>query len=180
MSNEQWDDGVEDEMKIMNERDSIEEDKYYELFQRPINVLSMPGIIKLDQNSSIEKAIKQMSEKEITSIIVTENNKLIGIVTEKDFFKKVLGQNLDIKKNTLQKIMTKDPVTLHANDSIAYILTNMKLGGYQHIPILDSDDAPISVITIREVIDYVVDFFPKELINISSTPSSGKSDRFSA
>ncbi|MFW5872294.1 MAG: CBS domain-containing protein, partial [bacterium] len=106
-------DYLDDELQIMDER--YHEDKKVistALCKLPIKELNIPKAITIDQESSIQQAIDLMIEKNIGSVIITNNEKLSGIFTERDLLNKVI-KNIDTMKNTpVKDVMTPNPVSL--------------------------------------------------------------------
>jgi CBS domain-containing protein len=76
--------------------------------------------------------------------------------------------------------MTADPITLRADDPIVYAAHNMQIGGYRHIPIVDENDAPVSIVSIKDVVRYVLSHFPEDVYNITQEPYRGPVTRESA
>jgi CBS domain-containing protein len=52
--------------------------------------------------------------------------------------------------------MTKDPVREHPDASLAFALSVMSHGGFRHVPIVDQDDMPIGIVSVKDVVDYFV------------------------
>jgi hypothetical protein len=46
----------------------------------------------------------------------------------------------------------------------------MSLGGFRHIPLVDDDGSPTGVVAMRNIVDYIVDLFPNEILNLPPSP----------
>ena len=68
-------------------------------------------------------------------------------------------------------VMTRNPETLEPDNSIAFALNKMSVGGYRHIPIVEGDK-PIGVLSVRDVVDFLVDLFPEDVLNLPPTPNN--------
>ena len=66
--------------------------------------------------------------------------------------------------------MTPDPECLTPGDRIAYALNKMSVGGFRHIPLVDEDGRPVGVVAMRNIVDFVVDLFPGEVLNLPPSP----------
>jgi CBS domain-containing protein len=75
-----------------------------------------------------------------------------------------------VAKTPVRKLMTGNPETLRPSDSIAYALNKMSLGGYRHIPLVDNSDAPVGVISVKDIVNYLVKLFPKSVMNLPTLP----------
>ncbi|MGH2575518.1 MAG: CBS domain-containing protein, partial [Ignavibacteria bacterium] len=58
------------------------------------------------------------------------------------------------------------PETLNYSDSIANALNLMSIGGYRHIPIVDNENRPAGVISIKDIVNFIVDHFHDEILNL--------------
>ena len=84
------------------------------------------------------------------------------------------------KKETVKSIMTPNPTSLLGSDMIAYVMNNMHVGGYRHVPIVDENNVPISMISIKDVMSFILEYFPEEIQNITGEPFRGEHLRESA
>lgn len=61
--------------------------------------------------------------------------------------------------------MTPDPDCLTIHDGIAVALNRMVEGGYRHVPLVNAEHEPVGILVMRDVVRYVVSFFPTEVLN---------------
>ena len=121
-----------------------------------------------------------MRDNHIGSVLVVESEILVGIVTERDILMKVADQVEDSSKVKIQDIMTSEPLSLQSSDMIAYAMNNMHIGGYRHIPIVDENNKPVSIISIKDVMKFILDYFPEQVLNMTGEPYRGPVSRDSA
>jgi CBS domain-containing protein len=88
--------------------------------------------------------------------MVVENDKLVGIFSERDALMKLNVDAAKFLSRPISQFMTADPVTLETNDKIAFALHKMNLGGYRHVPILFHGQL-VGVISIRDILRYLTD-----------------------
>jgi predicted transcriptional regulator len=69
---------------------------------------------------------------------------------------RVLGKVSDLSEATVKDFMTAKPVTERPDVSLAFALNLMSNGGFRHIPIVDQDKMPIGVLSVKDVIDHIV------------------------
>jgi CBS domain-containing protein len=175
------DDIIDEELQIGMEQDQ-EQKKVLsgEIFELPITELDLPSAVCLDESSSISEALRTMQSKRIGSIIIVKDRKLSGIVTERDILLKVAGLPLDLNKKTVKSIMTSNPTCLLPTDMIAYVMNNMHVGGYRHVPIVDENNVPLAMVSIKDVMSFILEYFPEEIQNITGEPYRGEHLRESA
>ena len=128
------------------------------------------GPLIFDSATSLGAVIRQMREERRACVLAAEAGKLAGIFTERDILMKVAGTSMDFERTRLADVMTPDPVTLPADASVAYALNLMVLEGFRHIPILDDDECPVAVISMRNLIEYLGYQYGRDLLTIAPHP----------
>lgn len=166
---------LDEELQIMKERHREgQKTLNTDFFFTPISELRMPRIQALDESASVLDAVKLMQTKKFGSVVVTgSDGKISGIVTERDILMKTVGIISDLSATPITQIMTRDPDCLHANDQIVYVMHNMHVGGYRHVPVINDDHEPISLVSIKDVLHYIFDHFPNEILNQTAQPYRG-------
>jgi CBS domain-containing protein len=66
--------------------------------------------------------------------------------------------------------MTPQPESLRPKDSVAYALQKMSVGRFRHVPVVDDRGAPVGMITPRDLVDFVVELCPEEILNLPPEP----------
>ena len=157
----EFDDAYEDKERIQGA-----------LFTTTIGELSLCPAIVVDAKDSVVSAVHTMNERHVGSVLVARDGKLVGIFTERDVLTRVAFRdgNRDLKVET---VMTKNPETLEASENLAFALNKMSVGGFRHIPIVDGDGKPTAVISVRNIVDFLAELFPEDVINLPPTPSLG-------
>ena len=140
------------------------------------NALSNRGLI-LDEQTMLDDALRQMREHRQGCILVTRDGKLSGIFTERDVLMKVVGTDIDLERTPLRPYMTRDPVRLPQDAIVAYALNKMCVEGFRHVPLTDEQGRPVGVVSMRDIIEYLSGFFPKDVLNLPPEPTSGFRNR---
>ena len=68
---------------------------------------------------------------------------------------------------------TPDPVTLPADSAVAFALNRMVMEGFRHIPLVDDHGYPTGMVSMRDLIDYLTEFFGKDVLNLPPDPTGG-------
>ncbi len=171
------DDQIDEEQEIADEQDESGTSLCAESFKSAISSIKSPSVIALDEETSLGDVVTLMQDKGIGSVVLTRNKELSGIITERDLLMKVLGLVDDWKNLKAKDYMTGNPQSLESGDELAYVLNNMHVGGYRHVPIVDKANVPVSMISIKDVVSWILDHFPQEITNLTGEPFRGKSDR---
>lgn len=91
-------------------------------------------------------------------LIVDEDEKLLGIFTERDIIKKVLKEKIPFS-DSISSIMTSNPASIEMTSPIGFALQLMSEGGFRQIPIVDQTGFPIGIVSIKDILDEFVRSF---------------------
>lgn len=111
-------------------------------------------------------AIHRMQRSGAPCVLVKEGERLLGILTERDVLLKAAGDKMDLNALTAAQLMTRDPVVLREDDTLAVALHKMSIGGFRHIPIVKNGQVT-RVVSIRDVFRHVSAFIHKQPIGAS-------------
>ncbi len=104
------------------------------------------------KNISMRKAIKIMDDNNIGVLPVVENDKPIGVITERDILRRVLAKEIDIDKKTVGDIMTKDPITIEYNASILEATRLMSENNFRRLLVVKKGKL-VGIVTAKDVIE---------------------------
>jgi CBS domain-containing protein len=142
------------------------------IMRRPIRGLpTLKEVLTLPADASVREAVMRMNEGQVGCVLVVEGDRLAGIFTERDVLTKLLSQTIDLDRTRLASVMTPDPECLTLDDRIAYALNKMSVGGFRHVPLIDDEGRPTGIVAMRNIVDYIVDLFPNEVLNLPPSPS---------
>jgi len=117
--------------------------------------LKTPLMVKPD--TSLADCVTLFQKHKVGSLLVGDaDGKLVGIFTERDCILKVMGKVESLSDSVVGDFMTPNPVRERPEASIAFALNLMSHGGFRHVPIVDQDDVPIGIISVKDVVDHIV------------------------
>jgi CBS domain-containing protein len=142
-----------------------------QIFREPIRALHLrAGYVGVPLGSTIGEAARIMKEHRIGCVLVEEGGKLVGIFTERDILAKLVGTGYDPAKVQVDGVMTRNPETLTPDDPIAFAMQLMSVGGFRHVPLVDADRRPVGILSVKDIVDYLVEHIPREILNIPPEP----------
>lgn len=134
---------------------------------RSLGLLNPKSPYTLSEDTPIRQAIEIMIEKKIGCVVITnEQDKLCGIFTERDVLLRLALRGTDVEKEPISTVMTRQPKSAEMTSTIAWALNMMSQGGYRHIPIVDEDDRPVGVVSVKDIVDYIAHTLTKDLLSI--------------
>lgn len=92
--------------------------------------------------------------------------KPVGIFTERDYLDKVALESSVADAAALEKFMTPSPKVLLQEECLDTALQLMTKGGYRHLPLVDGEGLLAGVLSVRDIIFYLAEFFPIEVMNL--------------
>lgn len=98
----------------------------------------------------VYEALKIMAEKKIGALVVLENNKMAGIMSERDYARKVILKGKSSTETQVREIMTRDVICAQPNTKLKQCLKLMTKHHIRHIPIME-DDRLTGILSIDDV-----------------------------
>jgi CBS domain-containing protein len=121
------------------------------------DILSSKGhaIFSVEPNIMVYKAIEQMCERNIGGLLITEEGKLVGIFTERDYARKLILKGKSSKDTPISELMTKNPFTVAPENTIEDCMAIMTEKHIRHLPVV-SGDKIVGVISIGDVVKQII------------------------
>jgi len=138
--------------------------------REPIVVLQPASPVCAEKGTSVADVVREMQQHHIGCVLIVDAGKLVGIFTERDVLRSVVGSSLDPESTPVEHFMTAAPETLRPTNDIVFALNKMSLGGFRHVPLVDEENRPVGVISVKDIVDYIVDCFAHEVLNVPPEP----------
>lgn len=130
----------------------------------PLSSIDAAKAETLPLGSTVADAVHVMQQPGTSCVLITDDDdRLVGLITERDLCTRVISKNVDPKTARVEQIMTEKPIVLKTDQSLTFALAQMDVGGYRHVPLVDENERPAGVITARRIINYITEFFPEEV-----------------
>ncbi|HTS63706.1 MAG TPA: CBS domain-containing protein [Candidatus Acidoferrales bacterium] len=97
-------------------------------------------IVSISPGATVYDAIAEMARKEVGALLVLSGSELVGIISERDYARKVILKGKSSKETAVQEVMTPSPVTVtpsHTVDECMRIVTNKRI---RHLPVVDGKE----------------------------------------
>ena len=112
-------------------------------------------IIAISPDASVLEAIKIMADKSIGSLVVMQDDKLEGIVTERDYARKVIIKGRSSESTRVAEIMTTNVVTTSSAETVDKCMALMTEMRIRHLPVLE-DNRVIAMISIGDLVQAII------------------------
>jgi CBS domain-containing protein len=104
---------------------------------------------------TLQQIIKILQDEKKDCVLIYKKKKLVGIISYRDLLFKVIGKQKELSKIKAESVMTPNPEYVKAEDPIAFVVNKMAMGGFRHVPVLQADGTPLSIISIKDVLSYL-------------------------
>ncbi len=129
--------------------------------------LNLPEPLRVNEYEQVEEVMTLLQTNNTGCALVTEERgTLCGIFSERDYLTKLFGQGQEELKRPISEYMTPDPLTVTADCTLAYALNIMSHGGFRHVPVMDNTGVPISLLSQRDVGDFLVQRFTEDIMSL--------------
>jgi len=109
----------------------------------------------IDPNATVIAAIRLMDEKNIGALPVVDNGRLVGIVSERDYTRKVILKERSSQEILVSEIMTKQLFMVTPSDSVTECMRIMTEKHVRHLPVLEGTDL-VGILSIRDVVNWLI------------------------
>ena len=125
------------------------------------SVLEPRKLIVAAPEATVAEAAQLMRENQVGAVLVVENERLVGIFTERDAVYRVMAPDRDPRLTRVVEVMTRDPVSVEPDETFGYALLLMHERGFRHAPVVENG-RPIGVVSARHALDPDLEEFTAE------------------
>jgi CBS-domain-containing membrane protein len=137
---------------------------------------SKPPVLSFAATDKVIDAVRAMSEKNYgASVVVDPDNRPVGIVTERDFMRRLLAKGLDANTTPLSDIMTRDLKLASTEDTVVDWLRIMSNERFRHLPVIDDQGKLINLMSQGDFVSYT---WPQLLNRAKETIAKSFMERF--
>jgi CBS domain-containing protein len=106
-------------------------------------------LLELPPEATVREAAMRMARHDVRSSLVIKNGGLVGIFTGTDLISRVVGPGLDPDDTPLERVMTKNPQTISADETAIEALRRMQAGHFRHLPVV-KDGRVVGILSRRD------------------------------
>ena len=116
---------------------------------------------------TVYEALRIMGEKNVGALLIIEENVLKGVISERDYARKIALKNKSSRETFVHEIMDRDVVTVKPTDNLDYCMDLMTTKRIRHLPVL-SDDQVVGIISIGDVVKAIIDIQKNTIDHLDS------------
>ena len=141
------------------------------LIDEKLKVVTRRDPLSVRPGTTLQACLDLIRETGIAdSVFVTDDGgRLIGVLTERDIFGRLVGPDIDLSQ-PVDAHLVDHPFTLHLDEPIRHAIDLMQTGRYRNVPLIDDDDVLVGVVRPVDILKYLAEAFPEELLNLPPRP----------
>lgn len=140
-----------------------------ELRTESARAVARPEPLTVQLGTPLAEALRQMQQARGETLLICEGTRLAGIFTEHDALTKVIGMQVDSTR-PIDEFMTRSPRTVDAGATLLEALRVMEEGPYRNLPLVDGAGNLVALLRQQDVLEYVAEAFPQEILNLPPRP----------
>lgn len=114
--------------------------------------LARPNVVAVTPDAGATRIASLMEERDVGSVIVVEDDRPVGLVTDRDLTIEVVSQGSDPGDVTAADVMTEDLFTVHEEEGIYEVLTSASKEGVRRVPVVDDDGDLAGIVTLDDFV----------------------------
>lgn len=112
-------------------------------------------VYSVSSKSTVYEALLIMQQKNIGALVVIDEGKLVGIISERDYARKIILHGKSSTETLVGEIMTANPYTIVASDSIETCMELMSQRKIRHLPVMEGDEVA-GMVSISDVVTRII------------------------
>lgn len=121
------------------------------------HVLQLKGnlVWTISPDASVFEALRVMAEKDVGALVVAHNGQIVGIISERDYARKIILLGKTSRDTPVSEIMTREVVTIHPDDTLDECMEAMSRHRVRHLPVIEGDEM-VGIISIGDVVRTII------------------------
>ena len=141
-----------------------------EIFQTdPISSLGLPSPVSIGRDASVGAALAAVQKHGQGYVLVVEDGRPVGMMSEREVLMRIVARDVKYSEN-VDKYMSHGPETLTLKDHIATAIRMMNESGERNIPIVDASGRAVAVLRTLDIIHFLAEALPTQLMNLPPRP----------
>jgi CBS domain-containing protein len=136
-----------------------------------LKVLSRRDPLTVAPGTSLQACLEQIRAAGTADsvFVVDPEGRLLGVLTERDIFARLVGPGTDLSQ-PVERLMVDHPNTLHLDEPVRRAVELMQTGRFRNVPLIDDAGVLVGVVRPVDVLKYLAEAFPEELLNLPPRP----------
>lgn len=140
-----------------------------DLRNEKVRAVAQQEPITVAPDAPLDHALTKMRSGGGEALLIIDNGRLVGILTERDVLIRILGRDVDVSR-PVSDFMSGEPRTLSADATLLEAMTAMEGSHYRNLPLVDDGGQVVGMLRQQDLLAYVAEAFPQEILNLPPRP----------
>jgi CBS domain-containing protein len=131
-------------------------------------------IWSIASNATVYDALAIMAEKEIGSLLVMDEGKLAGLISERDYARKIVLRGRSSRETSVSEIMIRDPIRVAPECSIDEAMRIMTKNRVRHLPVTRPNGTVVGIVSIGDLVKWIITSHEATIEQLQSYIASGR------
>jgi CBS domain-containing protein len=113
-------------------------------------------IFSLPPEASVYSAIELMAERHVGALLVIDEGRLVGVISERDYARKIILKGRSSRDTFVREIMTPAPITINCDTSVDEAMRIMTENRIRHLPVIDSRGFIAGILSIGDLVNWII------------------------
>ncbi len=127
--------------------------------EEKVDQIESQPFLAVDSKTSIRETVKRLGDSQLSSLLVVEEGKLVGVFTERDVLEKIAEQFERVAEEPVKSFMTSRPTIVYQSDPSAAAAAAIAVAGHRHVPVLDLKDNVQGIVSPRRLFQFMEQHF---------------------
>ena len=145
-----------------------------------VSSLRLRDVCRVSPRDSVEQVVRKMVACRTGFALVMDGvdgaASLVGIFTERDFVSRVVAAGADASL-PVEQVMTPRPKVVRTNGTVHVAVEMMETAGFRHLPVVNDRGEPVGVLSVTDIMRYLVEYFPARVYNLPPSPDQAQPAR---
>ena len=141
-----------------------------------VSELEPPAGLRVSPATSVRETVERMQRSRTGCALVCDGGKLLGIFTEQDYLRRVLGKGRELNA-PISECMSGNPATVRASESIATLVNRIHEGRYRRLPVVNDRNEVVGCVSVRNLVHHLAEHFPAAVYNLAPVSKPIQHDR---
>ncbi len=110
----------------------------------------------ISPDATVYEAIEMMADKEIGALLVIEAGRLVGLLSEREYARKVILKGRSSKETLVEEIMVSPPLTISINCTVDEAMRMMTDKRVRHLPVVDTSGVALGLVSIGDLVKWTI------------------------
>lgn len=140
-----------------------------DLRNEKVRAVAQQEPVSVTSDTPLDQALAHMRRGGGDALLIIDGGRLTGIVTERDVLTRILGHDV-AGSSPVSEFMSGEPRTLSAEATLLEAITAMESGHYRNLPLIDDAGTVVGMLRQQDLLEYVAEAFPQEILNLPPRP----------